>query len=67
MYGLRIKVQAAATSGSVDRITYSGNIISGISKYGVLITQSYPTDFGSPGTKTTIRYAKGLPVFESVR
>jgi Glycosyl hydrolases family 28 len=67
MYGLRIKVQAAATSGSVSRVTYSGNTVSGISKYGVLITQSYPADFGSPGTKTTIRYAKAFRGFESVR
>jgi polygalacturonase len=62
MYGLRIKVQAAATSGSVDGIIYSGNTISNISKYGILLTQSYPVDFGSPGTKTTIRYAKDSPV-----
>ena len=67
MYGLRIKAQAAATSGSVSRIIYSGNTVSGISKYGVLITQSYPADFGSPGTKTTIRYVKAFPVFESVK
>lgn len=58
MYGLRIKVQAAATSGSVSSVTYSGNTVSGISKYGILITQSYPADFGSPGTTTTIRYAR---------
>ena len=67
MYGLRIKAQAAATSGSVSRITYSGNTVSGISKYGVLITQSYPADFGNSGTGTTIRHAKDFLVVESVR
>ncbi|KAK0215837.1 endopolygalacturonase 2 precursor [Armillaria nabsnona] len=50
MYGLRIKVKAAATSAKVSDITYSGNTISGITKYGVLISQSYPDDAGTPGT-----------------
>ncbi|KAK0466717.1 glycoside hydrolase family 28 protein [Desarmillaria tabescens] len=50
MYGLRIKVKADATSASVSGVTYSGNTISGITKYGVLISQSYPDDAGTPGT-----------------
>ncbi|KAG7443971.1 polygalacturonase [Guyanagaster necrorhizus] len=50
MYGLRIKVKASATDASVSDITYSGNTITGIDKYGVLITQSYPDDDGTPGT-----------------
>ncbi|KAK0202299.1 glycoside hydrolase family 28 protein [Desarmillaria ectypa] len=50
MYGLRIKVQASATSAKVSGVTYSGNTISGITKYGVLISQSYPADAGTPGT-----------------
>ncbi|KIY42998.1 glycoside hydrolase family 28 protein [Fistulina hepatica ATCC 64428] len=50
MYGLRIKAKASATDASVSGVTYSGNTISGIDKYGVLITQSYPDDFGTPGT-----------------
>nr|BBF90593.1 endo-polygalacturonase [Fomitopsis palustris] len=54
MYGIRIKVKKDATSGSVSDVTYSENTISGISKYGVLITQSYPDDDGTPGTDTTI-------------
>lgn len=54
MYGTRIKVDADATSGSVSDVTYSGNTISGISEYGVLITQSYPDNDGTPGTDTTI-------------
>ena len=73
MYGIRIKVKKDATSGSVSDVTYSEsvsptssesvlthqprNTISGISKYGVLITQSYPDDDGTPGTDTTIRCA----------
>ncbi|KAK0489414.1 endopolygalacturonase 2 precursor [Armillaria novae-zelandiae] len=48
--GHRIKVKAAATSAKVSDITYSGNTISGITKYGVLISQSYPDDAGTPGT-----------------
>ncbi|KAK0211364.1 endopolygalacturonase 2 precursor [Desarmillaria ectypa] len=50
MYGLRIKVQAAATGAKVSGITYDGNTISGITKYGVLISQSYPDDVGKAGT-----------------
>ncbi|KAK0188370.1 endopolygalacturonase 2 precursor [Armillaria mellea] len=50
MYGFRIKVKASATSASVSGITYSGNTLSGIDEYGVLITQSYPDDEGTPGT-----------------
>lgn len=56
MYGLRIKVDADATSGGVNTVTYSGNTVSGITKYGILITQSYSADFGTPGTDTTVRY-----------
>lgn len=54
MYGLRIKVKAAATNGGVSNVNYSGNTISGIDKYGVLISQSYPDDAGTPGTGAPI-------------
>ncbi|KAF8302571.1 polygalacturonase [Clavulina sp. PMI_390] len=54
MYGLRIKVDADATSASVSTVTYEGNTVSGISKYGILISQSYPDDFSTPGTGSTI-------------
>lgn len=54
MYGMRIKVDSDATSGSVSGVTYSGNSISGIADYGLLITQSYSANFGTPGTDTTI-------------
>ncbi|KAJ8518588.1 hypothetical protein ONZ45_g4332 [Pleurotus djamor] len=48
--GLRIKTKAAATGSSVTNITYSGNIATGIRKYGVMIDQSYPSTLGTPGT-----------------
>ncbi|KAL1711188.1 glycoside hydrolase family 28 protein [Schizophyllum commune] len=54
MYGLRIKVKAAATNAGVSNVNYSGNTISGIDKYGVLISQSYPDDAGTPGTGAPI-------------
>jgi len=50
LYGLRIKVDADATDASVSGVTYEANTISGISDYGVLITQSYPDEDGTPGT-----------------
>ncbi|KIY43128.1 polygalacturonase [Fistulina hepatica ATCC 64428] len=50
MYGIRIKADSDATDASVSGVTYSGNTISGITYYGVLLTQSYPDNFGTPGT-----------------
>ncbi|CAK5280837.1 unnamed protein product [Mycena citricolor] len=50
LYGLRIKVDATATGAQVSNVVYEGNIISGITDYGVLITQSYPANDGTPGT-----------------
>ncbi|KAH9930276.1 polygalacturonase [Fomitopsis serialis] len=52
MYGTRVKAQSAATSGAVSNVTWTGNTISGAAKYGVLITQSYPDDDGTPGVDT---------------
>ncbi|KIY42978.1 glycoside hydrolase family 28 protein [Fistulina hepatica ATCC 64428] len=54
MYGLRIKVDSDADDASVSSITYSGNTLSGIEEYGVLITQSYPDNDGTPGTGAPI-------------
>ncbi|KAF9814325.1 hypothetical protein IEO21_05168 [Rhodonia placenta] len=54
MYGTRIKVDSAATSGAVSNVTYTGNNISGCTKYGVLVSQSYPEDASTPGNDTTI-------------
>ncbi|KAI5122142.1 hypothetical protein M0805_000789 [Coniferiporia weirii] len=48
--GLRIKMDASATGSTVSNITYSGNTGSGLTEYGVLITQSYPDSVGTPGT-----------------
>ncbi|KZV65706.1 glycoside hydrolase family 28 protein [Peniophora sp. CONT] len=53
MYGMRIKVDSDAT-GSVSGVTYSGNSIAANQKYGFLISQSYSTDFGTPGTSSTV-------------
>ncbi|KAJ6601040.1 polygalacturonase [Mycena vulgaris] len=52
LYGLRIK--ANATGASVSGVTYEANTISGITEYGVLITQSYPDNDGTPGTGAPI-------------
>ncbi|KAJ7628962.1 polygalacturonase [Roridomyces roridus] len=54
LYGLRIKVDADATDASVSGVTYEGNKISGITEYGVLITQSYPDNDSTPGTGAPI-------------
>nr|AAF68401.1 endopolygalacturonase [Chondrostereum purpureum] len=54
MYGMRVKVKAAATSASVSAVTYSGNTISAIAKYGFLVSQSYPDDASTPGTGAPI-------------
>nr|AAF68403.1 endopolygalacturonase [Chondrostereum purpureum] len=48
--GLRVKVQASATNASVSGVTYDNNTLSGITKYGLLITQSYPANEGEAGT-----------------
>ncbi|EIW78033.1 glycoside hydrolase family 28 protein [Coniophora puteana RWD-64-598 SS2] len=50
----RIKTDAAATNSSVSNVTYSNNKATGIYDYGVLITQSYPSSFGTPGTGVII-------------
>ncbi|CAK5282019.1 unnamed protein product [Mycena citricolor] len=50
LYGIRIKVQASATNANVSNVLYDGNTLTGITSYGVLITQSYPANNGTPGT-----------------
>ncbi|KAG8886640.1 hypothetical protein FRB97_000060 [Tulasnella sp. 331] len=57
LYGLRIKVMQVdsdATDASVSDVIYEENVISGITEYGVLITQSYPDNDGTPGTGAPI-------------
>lgn len=48
--GLRIKTTYGATDASVTDVTYSGNTISGISKYGVIIQQNYVNTGTTPTT-----------------
>ncbi|KAF8326801.1 endopolygalacturonase [Cantharellus anzutake] len=52
--GLRIKVKAHAENSFVSNVVYDGNIASNISKYGFILTQSYPEVFGKAGTKAPI-------------
>ncbi|KAJ7146494.1 polygalacturonase [Mycena epipterygia] len=47
-------VDADATGASVSNVIYEANVISGITDYGVLITQSYPDNDGTPGTGAPI-------------
>ncbi|KAJ7631717.1 polygalacturonase [Mycena polygramma] len=62
LYGLRIKgsknsdpqVDADATGASVSNVIYEANTITGSTEYGVLITQSYPDNDGTPGTGAPI-------------
>jgi len=52
--GLRIKTDATATGSTVSNVVYSGNKLSGITGFGVLIDQSYPAVLGTPGTGVII-------------
>ncbi|KAJ7696804.1 polygalacturonase, partial [Mycena rosella] len=54
LYGLRIKVDAVAVNASVSNVLYDSNTVSGITEFGVLITQSYPNDDTIPGTGAPI-------------
>ncbi|KAJ7673946.1 glycoside hydrolase [Mycena polygramma] len=52
--GLRIKTDATATGSTVSGVVYSNNKLSGITEFGVLIDQSYPSTLGTPGTGVVI-------------
>ncbi|KAJ7064073.1 glycoside hydrolase [Mycena amicta] len=52
--GLRIKTDATATSSSVTGVVYTNNKLSGITQFGVLIDQSYPSTLATPGTGVII-------------
>ncbi|KAJ6516264.1 glycoside hydrolase [Mycena sanguinolenta] len=52
--GLRIKTDATATGSTVSNVVYSGNKLTGITGFGVLIDQSYPAVLGTPGTGVII-------------
>ncbi|ORY88355.1 polygalacturonase [Leucosporidium creatinivorum] len=49
--GLRIKTYVDATDASVADVTYSGNTVTGCTKYGVVIQQDY-TNSGATGEAT---------------
>ncbi|KAJ7705498.1 endo-polygalacturonase PG1 [Mycena rosella] len=50
----RIKTEATATGSSVSGVTYSGNRASGLTSFGVIIDQSYPSTLGTPGSGVAI-------------
>ncbi|KZP16733.1 glycoside hydrolase family 28 protein [Athelia psychrophila] len=52
--GLRIKTDASATDSFVNGVTYTGNVLTGITAYGVIIDQSYSATLGTPGTGVII-------------
>jgi len=52
--GFRIKMESDAIGASVSGIIYQSNTVSTISQYGVLIDQSYPSTYGTPGTSSPI-------------
>ncbi|KZP03279.1 glycoside hydrolase family 28 protein [Athelia psychrophila] len=52
--GLRIKTDAVATGSTVNGVTYTDNVLTGITKYGVFVDQSYPATLGTPGTGVVI-------------
>ncbi|KAJ3770001.1 glycoside hydrolase [Lentinula raphanica] len=52
--GLRIKTDATASGSLVENVIYENNKISGITEFGVLIDQSYPSTLGTPGTGVII-------------
>ncbi|GJJ14618.1 hypothetical protein Clacol_008884 [Clathrus columnatus] len=47
---LRIKMDSTATGSTVTNITYSGNVGTGLTEFGILIDQSYPDTLKTPGT-----------------
>ncbi|EIW78097.1 hypothetical protein CONPUDRAFT_75768 [Coniophora puteana RWD-64-598 SS2] len=66
--GFRIKTDAAATNSTVSNVTYSNNKATGVYDYGVLMTQSYPASFGTPGNGvniTDISFTGGATTIET--
>ncbi|KAG2032932.1 glycoside hydrolase family 28 protein [Suillus americanus] len=53
-YSFRIKTQTSATNSKVQNVTYTANTATNCTSYGVLITQSYPSNEGTPGNGVTI-------------
>ncbi|KAG1802433.1 glycoside hydrolase [Suillus variegatus] len=54
LYSFRIKTDTSATNSIVKSVTYSDNIATNCTDFGVLITQSYPSNLGTPGNGATI-------------
>ncbi|KAF8121412.1 glycoside hydrolase [Boletus edulis] len=50
----RIKTDEVATNSSVSNVTYTDNVATNCTSYGVLITQSYPASLGTPGNGVII-------------
>ncbi|KAG2128451.1 glycoside hydrolase [Suillus cothurnatus] len=53
-YSFRIKTDTYATNSAVQNVTYIANTATNCTYYGVLITQSYPSNMGTPGNGVTI-------------
>ncbi|KAG1792354.1 glycoside hydrolase family 28 protein [Suillus plorans] len=53
-YSFRIKTDTSATNSVVKNVTYSDNTATNCTSFGVLITQSYPSNLGTPGNGATI-------------
>ncbi|TFK54351.1 glycoside hydrolase family 28 protein [Heliocybe sulcata] len=51
---IRIKTDAVASNSTVSNITYIGNTATNLTKFGVLIDQSYPSTLGVPGAGVLI-------------
>ncbi|KAE9403322.1 pectin lyase-like protein [Gymnopus androsaceus JB14] len=58
--GLRIKTDATATGSVVENVVYENNVVSGITEFGVLIDQSYPSTLGTPGTGVVIEASRSF-------
>ncbi|KAG2071280.1 glycoside hydrolase family 28 protein [Suillus decipiens] len=53
-YSFRIKTDTSATNSAVQQVTYTANTATNCTYFGVLITQSYPSNMGTPGNGVTI-------------
>ncbi|KAG2074060.1 glycoside hydrolase family 28 protein [Suillus decipiens] len=53
-YSFRIKTDTSATNSIVQQVTYTANTAINCTYFGVLITQSYPSNMGTPGNGVTI-------------
>ncbi|KAF7782166.1 CAZyme family GH28 [Agaricus bisporus var. burnettii] len=63
---LRIKTIVDATNSRVTNITYSGNIATGIRRFGIIIDQSYPSTIATPGNGVQISAVNFVPPQTSI-